>query len=142
MSWISDVRFELERLEVSAKKLRNFGLVTGGIFLAIAVWIFFRKHVEIPAYCLGGAALLLMAAGGFAPLVLGGIYRVWMGLAFAMGWIVSRVVLTILFYLVLMPIGWIARLAGEDFLDIRRPKEKNSCWVRRSDAKSDLEKMF
>ncbi len=142
MSWISDVRYELERLEVSAGKLRSFGLVAGGIFLALALWIFFRKHAQAPAIGIGALALLLVAGGAFAPLMLGRIFRIWMGLAFAIGWVVSRVLLTIIFFLVLRPLGWIARLAGEDFLDIRRSSGKDSYWVRRSETRTDYEKMF
>ncbi len=142
MSWISDVRYELERLEVSSKKLRRFGLVVGGVFFALALWFFFRKHAQTPAFVIGAAGLLLAVGGGFAPLRLGRIYRVWMGLAFAIGWIVSRVLLTVVFFLVLTPIGFIARLAGEDFLDIRRSSGRDSCWVRRSETKIDYEKMY
>lgn len=142
MSWISDVRFELGRLDVSPGKLRIFGVTIGTIFVVIAFWLFFRKQAPAPAITAGCVAVLLMAAGTFVPLWLRGIYRFWMALAFALGWIVSRVLLTVIFFLVLMPIGWIARLAGEDFLDIRRSSEKQSRWVWRSDTKIDYEKMF
>jgi len=142
MSWISDVRFELARLDVSPGKLRIFGVVTGTIFLVIAFWLFYRKLLPIPALTVGSFALFLIATGASVPMWLRGIYRVWMGLAFALGWVMSRVLLTLLFFLVLMPIGWIARLAGEDFLDLRRSSGKQSFWVKRSDTKNDYEKMF
>ncbi len=142
MSWISDVRYELARLDVSPAKLRIFGVVTGTIFLVIAFWLFYRKQLPLPAVAVGCVAAFLIATGASVPQWLRGSYRAWMGLAFALGWVMSRVLLTLIFFLVLMPIGWIARLAGEDFLDIRRSSGEQSRWVKRTDTKIDYEKMF
>ena len=143
MSWISDVMSELERLEATHRKLRNFGLLTGWISLAVALWIYFHKHAQLPAIGIGAPALLLIAGGCLAPSLLEIIYRLWMGLAFAIGWIVSRFLLSAIFFLVFMPFGYFARLKGEDFLDLGSSTGKDSFWVRRSkDTKTDYEKMF
>jgi hypothetical protein len=142
MSWISDVRHELDRHEVSSMRLRWFGLACGGICAAMAIWIIYKGHGQIPATVVGIMAVFLAAAGGGAPHRLQWIYRVWIGFAFALGWVISRVVLTIVFLLIVMPLGWMARLWGEDFLDIRPSSGRQSWWIRRPQEKIDYEKMY
>lgn len=66
-----------------------------------------------------------------------------MGLAFALGWVMSRVLLTILFYFVLTPVGFIAKMVGKKFLDIDYKTRKESYWVIRPDnQKVDYSKMY
>lgn len=150
MSWISDVKTEIIALELSKKKLRSFGLLVGSIFLLISAWIFFSQRNELPetsnytfAYIflvLGGFLFLF---GAFAPLLLKTTYKIWMGLAIAMGWIISRILIMILFYIVVTPISLIAKLSRKKFLDLKFRDNKNSYWVMKpKDAKIDYKKMY
>jgi hypothetical protein len=150
MSWISDVEAELKALEFSKKKLRNFGLLVGGILLLISVWIFFSQRNELPetsnytfAYIflvLGGFLFLF---GAFVPLLLKTTYKIWMGLAIAMGWFISRILIMILFYTIVTPIALIAKLFKKDFLDLKFRDDKNSYWiVKPKDVKIDYKKMY
>lgn len=142
MSWIKDVKEELNALEISPKVLRKFGLMVGGIFLLIGLWIYYssQSFAGIIFLLIG---ILLFVFGLFFPKSLSSIYKVWMGLAFALGWIMSRVLLIILFYFVLTPIGFIAKIVGKKFLDIDYNTKKDSYWViRSSDKKSDYSKMY
>ena len=45
MSWIKDVKEEIKALEISKKSLRNFGLLVGGIFFLLGLWIYYRLRV-------------------------------------------------------------------------------------------------
>ncbi len=142
MSLIRDVRHELERLETSRKKLRLFGLIVGGVFLAMSAWLYFRGQPATAAVIAGGVGTVLVLGGALAPGLLLRVYRVWMAFAFVMGWLVSRVLLTLIFFLVLLPSGLLARACGKDFLDLRNPPEKDSHWVRRTAERTvDYEKM-
>ncbi len=68
--------------------------------------------------------------------------RIWMALAFAMGWVMSRVVLAVLFYVVVTPLALVARVAGHRFLALDR-KPAGSYWISRDpSAASDYEKMY
>jgi hypothetical protein len=141
MSWIKDVKDELKALEISTKALRNFGLLVGGIFLLIGIWIYYssQSFVGIIFIAVGS---LLMIFGMFVPNSLANVYKIWMGLAFAMGWLVSRILLTILFYLGITVIGFIAKIAGKKFLDVKFRDGKKSYWVVRGDSKVDYTKMY
>ena len=61
-------------------------------------------------------------AGLVFPVVLKPAYIVWMRFAFILGWINTRVILVILFYLIFTPIGWVMKLLRIDLLE-RKNKE-------------------
>jgi len=72
------------------------------------------------------------------------IYRLWMGLAFFLGFFVQRIILTLLFYLAVTPIGLVMRWLGKDFLDLKM-NDRNSYWRHREDRPYDpksTEKMY
>jgi len=142
MSWIKDVKDELKSLEISKKILRKFGLLVGGIFFLLGFWIYYssQSFVGIIFLFIG---ILLFAFGLLFPNALSSAYKVWMGLAFALGWIMSRVLLIVLFYFVLTPVGFIAKIVGKKFLDIDYTVKKESYWIiRSSDMKTDYSKMY
>ena len=115
MSWIKDVKEELKALDISKKSLRNFGLLVGGIFLLIRILDLLFLTKSLWNYLSSWLEHLLFIFGLLLPNSLSSVYKVWMGLAFALGWIMSRVLLTIFFYFVITPIGFIAKVVGKDF---------------------------
>jgi hypothetical protein len=141
MNWINDVRNQLASLDTSRGKLRGFG-VTVGLVLAALSLIYRKGGGPIPIG-LGIMGIALILAGLAFPQILPGAFRVWMGFALALGWIVSRIILTVLFYLIMTPVSLIARLAGKEFLDIRWNRKKDSYWVERDGTKTvDHEAMY
>jgi hypothetical protein len=141
MSWISDIGDQLAALDTSRGKLRGFG-VTVGLVLAVLSLIYRKGGGPVPIG-LGTVGIVLVLAGLTFPQILLGAYRIWMGFALALGWIVSRIILTILFYLVMTPVSLIARLAGKEFLDVRWNRKRNSYWIDRDTTKTvDHEEMY
>lgn len=141
MSWISDVRSELRALDVSRKRLARFGVLVGGVFLALAAYLFVVSDLVLGRWIFSVVGCALLISGLASPNALRSIYRVWMGFAFAMGWVVSRVILVLLFYLVVTPIGLLAKLVGKDFLGTRGAA--STYWVyRRDETPVDYRKLF
>jgi hypothetical protein len=141
MSWIKDVKEELSELEISKKILRKFGLLVGGVFLLLGLLIYYSSQGLIGIiFVIVGALLFIF--GFLIPNSLSGVYKIWMGLALALGWIVSRLLLIILFYLVITTIGFIARIFGKKFLDTKFRDGRESYWVKRDDSKADYSKMY
>ena len=142
MSWIKDVKEELKALDISKKSLRNFGLLVGGIFFLLGFWIYYRSQSPLGIVFFAIGTLLLLF-GLVSPNSLSQVFKIWMGLAFALGWLMSRVLLTILFYFVITPIGFVAKVVGKDFLDINYKIKRKSYWIIRPiDKKVDYTKMF
>ena len=127
------VAAEVRELDVSVPALRKFGLVVGGVFAGIALISAWRNGWELTtlAQVLGGLGCALIALGAALPVMLRPVYKVWMGLAFAMGFVMTRVILTLAFVLVILPIGLILRALGKDPLTKRPDAKENSYWILR-----------
>jgi multidrug transporter EmrE-like cation transporter len=143
MSWISDVRAELKQLKRTPKALRKFAYLVGPLLLIIAAEGVYKHWNTTGVFLLFTIAILLLACGAIRPQYLSTVYGVWMGMAFALGWIVSRAILILLFYLVITPVGMLARLFGKKFIDTDFPGTKDSYWIPRGAGKKmEYEKMF
>jgi hypothetical protein len=65
-----------------------------------------------------------------------------MTLALILGWIMTRIILSILFFILFVPIGWIARIFGKDFLDQKFDPSANSYWILRDSTKPEIKEAF
>jgi hypothetical protein len=118
---------EIAQLSITPRNLRKFGLLVGGVFLLLGCWFLYRQKPAWPYFLTPG--VLLVLGGLIAPKSLKHVYVVWMGIGLALGFVVSNIVLTIFYYLILTPIGLIARLCGQDFLSLKRNPAVASYWV-------------
>ena len=115
--------------ERSRAELRKFGLVVGGLFGLVGAVSWWRGHAVAPVVCWTlGAPLVVF--GLVAPAMLEPVERVWMRFAEALGAVNARVILTALYYVVVTPIAWLRRRAG-DPLDRGLRDGRPSSWVRR-----------
>ncbi|HTY11107.1 MAG TPA: SxtJ family membrane protein [Bacteroidota bacterium] len=143
MSWISDVRSELKHLKRTPKEVRKFAYLVGSLLLIIGGDGVYKHWNGAVVSLLLIIAFLLLVCGAMKPQYLTRVYGAWMGIAFGLGWIVSRAILILLFYLVITPVGLLARLFGKKFIDVSFPGAKESYWVPRIGGKKmHYEKMF
>lgn len=98
---------------------KSFGLTVGGVLAVAAAVTGWRGHA-VRAQMLGGIGAVLMVAAIVRPCALRGIAAGWGRIGHALGWFNSRVLLTVMFAVVFIPIGLIGRLFGADLLR-RRP---------------------
>jgi hypothetical protein len=106
--------------------------------MVLAGFLFWRGKESFEIILVIGSALLVL--GLVIPIVLKPIYWVWMILAVILGWIMTRVILSLLFFVVITPIGLFSRLFGGKFLDLEWDKSKESYWnVRTSNQRSNEE---
>jgi uncharacterized membrane-anchored protein YitT (DUF2179 family) len=121
---------EFKHISEMKKDLRKFGITVGGVLLAIGVVLFyFEKPSAIYFAVIGG---LLILFGALFPKILKPLNRIWMSLAIILGFIMSRVILTILFYLVLTPIAILAKIVGKKFMVLKCDKSANTYWEKRT----------
>ncbi len=99
--------------ELSTKTLRDFGLLMGGVLLVYGVWpaLFRGEAVRLWAMVVGGVAGGL---GMVAPSTLAQPYKGWMFIGHILGWINTRIILGILYYGVVVPMGLVMKLMGRD----------------------------
>ena len=135
---------EIKNIKSSKQDLRKFGF-TVGIVLVLLGGVFWWRGREFYVYVLAAGGLLLFFGWAW-PIVLKPIQKVWMTLAVVLGWFMTRVILSLLFYLVFVPIGRIARLFGNDFLDLKLNSSADSYWIgkdtQQEKSKEAYEKQF
>lgn len=132
MSLISDVRADFSKLTFSTKSLRSFAYVMAAASAILGALIFFFGSVRERAYWLMAAALLFLIFQSVMPTLLKPLYIVWMLLSLLLGWIMSRLLLSLAFFLVITPIGLIMRLLGKDLLNLKLDRQTDSYWIKRN----------
>lgn len=131
---ISVIRKELKNLKINDKKLRNFGLTFFVVLNVIAGCVYLKGSSSWPwVIAVSG---LFLALGLLFPYLLKDFYKLWMGLAFLLGWIVTRVVLTLTFFLIFTPMAFLLRILGKDVLDAKINKNAGTYW-RKHEPVSD-----
>ncbi len=134
---------DFKSIKSERKDLRGFGLVVGGVFLAIGIITLLRHKPVGPYFTAIGAPLVLL--GLAAPSVLRPVQRAWMGMAVVMGFVMTRIILSAVFFLVIMPMGVCMRLAGKRMLDLTFDRSRRSYWITKEKAvfsKQRYEKQF
>lgn len=134
---------EFKNIRETKKDLRKFGLTVGGVSLLISALLFYFDKLAAPYFGVIGAILFL--TGIIFPQVLKLLNKIWMGLAIVLGFFMSRLILTILFYLVLTPIAFIAKIAGKKFMIMKYDKSLKTYWEKRTHIQKkqiDYERQF
>jgi hypothetical protein len=125
-------------LNPSRRMLRQFSGLWIVFFGTIAAWQWFGRGHHTLAVVYATLAVTFGPIGLAAPRVMRPIYVAWLVAAFPIGWVVSRVLLMILFFGVATPLAALFRWRGRDVLALRR-HDVESYWTakpRPSDAAS------
>ena len=125
--------------------MRKFAIVMAIVLVLIGTLIYLQKHSFDIAKFLWGIGILFLIVGLLSPFVLRPIYRLWMLIGGLLGGFVSRIILTMLFFLLFVPIGLILRLMGKDLLNQKFNQSGESYWVKRGPsglAKEQYRKMY
>jgi saxitoxin biosynthesis operon SxtJ-like protein len=137
------IHADLKKLKTGVRDLRKFGLMVGGVFILLGILLLLRHRSSYLAVC--GAGGLLMVFGVIWPRALKYVYIAWMALAFTLGFLMSNVLLTLLFFLFVTPIGLLSRLFQKDFLARKFDKRAASYWIqcgREEKTASTYERQF
>ncbi len=127
------LRKEITELPTGTDKLREFAYIVGGILALVGAWFVRRHGISMAVGLIPGG--MLMTLGVAAPATLRSLYLGWMTLAILMGEMVSKILLTLLYFGAILPIGIVSRLAGNDFLRSKWKSGEKSFWITRETAK-------
>lgn len=123
---------------------RDFGLIVGAVFTLLSVWWLYRGKFTNVAQVTLTLGVVLVVLGLIFPRSLVYPNRAWMLLAEALSFISTRIILGLVFFLIVTPIGVVKRLWGWDPL-YRRAGSSPSYWKPYSDRQQNprhYEKMF
>ncbi len=111
----------------TVRALRKFGFAFGGGLTVLGSLLLWREKVPAP-YVLG-VAVLVLALAALAPRALRPLEWLMSRIFLAVTSVLTYVLLTILYILVLTPIGLIRRLMGKESLGLRPDPGKESYWI-------------
>ena len=134
---------EIKNIKSEKSDLRNFGFIIGIIILIISGFLFWKEKDLFQIFLAIGITLLFTTIA--IPKVLKPVYWMWMIFGVILGWIMTRVILILLFYVIMSPIGLTLRFFGKQFLELRWDKSKESHWsykITKQYKKSDYERQF
>ena len=128
---------------VSDSQARKTALVVAAVLFAIALWNIYRGRMTQVAV-FGSIAGVLALIGLFVPVAARAFHRLWMGIAAVLGYVNSRILLSLLYYGLFTPVGLVRRLIGHDPLK-RRGAVQSSYWITRPytrQSKDQFERLF
>jgi hypothetical protein len=128
--------------EITSKQLRSFGFTVGGIFALIALWPIVVRAEDPRWWAMVVAGCLLVPAVVF-PKSLVWVYKGWMAIGHVLGWINTRIILGMIFYVIVTPIGMIRRWLGKDPMGRQlRPDLDSYRIIRKPRPASHLTKQY
>ena len=116
--------------KANVRQLRQFGLLVGGIFGLLGFWPLVWRHQSPRAWAVALAVALVVPAL-VAPRILRPAHRAWMKLADVLAWINTRILLGLVFFVVITPIGSVMRLLKHDPMRRQYEPSNDTYRVRR-----------
>jgi saxitoxin biosynthesis operon SxtJ-like protein len=127
---------EIKNIKSGKRELRKFGITMGIVLLLLGGFSWWRGKDFYFYFLIVSTAFIFL--GLVTPFVLKPVNKLWMSLAILMSWIMTRVILSALFYLGLTPMGFLARLFGKDFLEVKFDKRTSKTyWILKDKRKSE-----
>jgi hypothetical protein len=116
--------------ELSRRTITQFALIVSGALLVIAALQWRRGATQTVWITLLAIAAVLLLCAAIAPSLLRPVYRGWMRLGEVLAWINTRIILTLVFFLVVTPIGVVMRLFGRSPIATRMTRgRRESYWT-------------
>lgn len=134
----------MAKLKVEKHEIKKFGMGLTVLLCLIGGWQLYKGNINVYVWFFGFAGLIL-ALAFFAPIVLKPLFKVITTVGHAIGWVNTRILLGIIFYVIFTPIGILSRLLRKDLLDKRLNKDAKSYWSKKDNgvfAKEQYERQF
>ena len=125
------------------RQIRVLALAIFGLTSVMTVIRYIRRGIPegVPVmFVVVGIALLLVLISLVSPDTLRPAYRAWMVLARALGWFVTRLFLSVFFYVMITPIAIVMRLLGKRPLDLDFTRRASTYWVEKAHSEEQMER--
>ena len=136
---------EIRALPRGPGALRAFGLMMGCVCILAALVAGFVVGAARTALVLGTVGGAWAVAALVVPHALKPVYYPWMMLAMALGFVMTRALLTLVFFLVITPIGLLMRLFGQDPMQRQLNQKAKTYWIPKAydpDSRKRLEQYY
>jgi len=124
---------------VQSSSNRSFGLVFSAFFALLGAYKYFFTEVSdgqsdsmLWVYIFLGVSGGFLAISFLFPQLLAPLNKLWFRFGMLLAMIIQPIVMALLFFLTIMPIGLFMRLLGKDLLSLKRKPEAKSYWITRT----------
>ena len=134
----------MAKLKVEKYEIKKFGMGLTVLLCLIGGWQLYKGNIDVYVWFFGFAGLVLILSF-FVPIILKPLYKVTHTVGNAIGWVSTRILLGIIFYIIFAPIGIILKLIRKDLLDERLDKDAKSYWNKKDNGvftKEQYERQF
>ena len=125
--------------EIKISSNRSFGIVFFIVFLLIALYPLLKDN-DLRIWSLV-ISFIFLILGLINSKILTPLNRLWFKFGLLLGKFISPLIMGIIFFIVVTPIGIIMRLLKKDLLNLKYNK-KETYWIDKSDPKSKMKNQF
>ena len=118
---------------------RSFGIVFFTVFFIIAIWPLLNGY-EIRYWSLI-ISIVFLLLGILNSKILTPLNKIWFKIGILLGNVISPIVMSIIFFLVVTPTSFIMKILGKDLLNLKK-NTKNSYWIKKQNQNSRMKKQF
>ena len=130
----------MEKVSVKMPSNRSFGLLFFIVFLAISLWpLISQGDLRLWAFII---AVIFFVLGILNSKFLTPLNKLWMKFGLFLGSIIAPLVMGIVYFMVVTPVGLIMRSLGKDLLRMKKSKSAATYWIGREKQKSTMKKQF
>ena len=125
--------------EIKIGSNRSFGIVFFFVFLLIGLYPLINNQ-DIRLWSLA-ISIVFLILGIFDSKILNPFNKLWFKFGIFLGKIISPLIMGIIFFLVVTPIGLLMRILGKDLLNLKYNNNK-SYWIEKDGPKSKMKNQF
>ncbi len=125
------------KIKISSNK--SFGIVFFTVFLIIAIWPLLNGY-EIRYWSLI-ISIVFLILGILNSKILTPLNKIWFKIGILLGNVISPIIMSIIFFLVVTPTSFIMKILGKDLLNLKK-NTKNSYWIKKQNQNSRMKNQF
>ena len=130
----------MEKVSVKMSSNRSFGLLFFIVFLAISLWpLISQGDLRLWAFIL---AIIFFVLGILNSKFLTPLNKLWMKFGLFLGSIIAPLVMGIVYFMVVTPVGLIMRSLGKDLLRMKKSKSAATYWIGREKQNDTMKRQF
>ena len=128
---------EIKNIKKEKIDLFKFGILFGIVLFILGSFYYLKINDLYPIFYF--ISIVFFVCALIMPNILKPLYLIWMSFALLMGWCMTRVILIILFYIILLPTGLILRILNKDLLKLKDTSLDKSYWNQRDNFVEDIQ---
>jgi len=126
------------KIEIGSEK--NFGIVFGSVFLLIGIYqIIFHNQINVWPFIV---SLIFFIFSLFIPRLLIIPNKIWHRFGMLLALIIAPIVMSIIYFLVMTPIGVLLKLSGKDVINKNINPHKKTYWIRRTNPMGSMTNQY